>query len=44
MDFIGELILSIYGIVLGIILIIIVFLIFRRRKIKKQEDFEKRNN
>jgi len=44
MDFIGELILSIYGIVLGIVLIIIVFLIIRRRKIKKQEDFEKRNN
>jgi|GEM_PF-2451552 len=44
MDFIGELILSIYGIILVVILVILVFLIIRRRKVRKSEDFEKRNN
>jgi len=44
MDSLGELILSIYGVLLGVAIILIIFLIIRRIKIKKSEDFEKRNN
>jgi prolipoprotein diacylglyceryltransferase len=44
MDNIGEFILSAYGIFIGICLIIIIFLIIRRVRIKKTEDFEQRKN
>ncbi len=44
MDLIGKFILSAYGIFIGICIVILIFLIIRRRKIKKTEDFEDRNN
>lgn len=44
MDWIATLVLSVHGIIWGGALIIIIFLIFRRIKLKKKEDFEQRDN
>lgn len=44
LDNIGKIILSIYGLTGLIVLIIIIFLIVRRSRIRKQETFEKREN
>lgn len=44
MDPVGRTVLCIYGIIAGIIVIVIVILIFRRIRIRKKEDFEKREN
>lgn len=44
MDWLTKLILSIHGLIWGGALVIIIFLIFRRIKLKKKEDFEKRDN
>jgi len=44
MDFLGELVMSIYGLFFGVCAVLLVFLIFRRIKNKKLEDFEKRDN
>jgi len=44
MDLIGKFILGTYGIILGICIVILIFLIIRRSKIKKTEDFEDREN
>jgi len=44
MDFLGKFILSAYGIAIAICIVLLVYLIIRRGKIKKSEDFEERNN
>ncbi len=44
MNLIGKFIVSAYGILIGICIVILIFLIIRRSKIKKTEDFEDRNN
>jgi hypothetical protein len=44
MDNFPEIILSIYGLAGLVVLIIIIYLIIRRVKISKKEDFEKRDN
>ena len=44
MSFLGEVILSVYGLITGIVIILLVILIVRRVKTKKKEDFEKRDN
>ena len=44
MDTATSLILSLYGLAGLGILVVIVYLIIRRIKIKKKEDFEKRDN
>ena len=44
MEFLGKALMSVYGIFLGVCVIILIFLIFRRIKTKKLEDFEKRDN
>jgi hypothetical protein len=44
MDFLGKFILSAYGIAIAVCFVILIFLIIRRGKIKKTEDFEERNN
>jgi len=44
METFTEILLSIYGVIGLAVLVIIVYLIFRRIEIKKKEDFEKRDN
>lgn len=44
MNFWGKVILNVYGILIGVVIIILIYLIFRRIKAKKLEDFEKRDN
>ncbi|MDP3452167.1 MAG: hypothetical protein Q8R90_04360 [Bacteroidales bacterium] len=44
MDFIANFILSAYGAFIGICIVILIYLIIRRGKIKKSEDFEHRDN
>lgn len=41
---ISNIIFALYGIFIVVAFIIIIYLIFRRIKIKKQEDFEQRDN
>ncbi len=44
MNLIGQFILSIYGVFIGACIIILIFLIIRRNRIRKTEDFEDRKN
>lgn len=44
MDTPSAVILSIYGFGFLILGVLLVYLIFRRRRVKKTEDFEKRDN
>jgi len=44
MDTLGRTVLGIYGVITAILLVLIVILIVRRIKIRKKEDFEKRDN
>lgn len=44
MDGLGYFILSLEGLFIAVCLVLIVYLIFRRRRIKNEEDFEDRNN
>jgi hypothetical protein len=44
MDNFTEIMLSIYGLAGLVVLIIIIYLIIRRIRISKEEDFEKRDN
>lgn len=44
MDMPGIIILSIYGIGFLILIALLIYLIFRRIRIKETEDFEKRDN
>ena len=44
MELITKLVFSLHGLFWGSCLIILVYLIFRRIRIKKTEDFEKRDN
>ena len=41
---IEEFVLSAYGVFIGICMVILIYLIIRRTRIKKTEDFEDRNN
>jgi hypothetical protein len=44
MNTVTTLVFSAQGLIWGICLVILIYLIFRRIKIKKNEDFEERNN
>lgn len=44
MDWIGILIIALYAFFFATCVILLVYFIIRRVKIKKTEDFEKRNN
>ncbi|WP_262485621.1 hypothetical protein [Crocinitomix algicola] len=44
MDVVTKIVFGIHGIIWGVGLILIIYLIFRRIRIKKEEDFEERDN
>jgi hypothetical protein len=44
MDTINTIILSVHGLIWGSALIILIFLIIRRVRLKKEENFEDRDN
>lgn len=44
MSSIVKIVLSIYGLFIGVVIILVIYLIIKRIKAKKLENFEKRDN
>ena len=44
MDWVGKTVISLYGLAIAVCAVLIVYLIVRKQKIRKTENFEKRDN